>query len=43
MREAGYTGHFSLDVDAESLSAGDDDEVMKKLEEAKAFLEKYFN
>ncbi len=42
MKEAGYTGLFSLDVDPDALSAGSDDEVIKKLEEVKAFLEKYY-
>lgn len=42
MREAGYTGHFALDIDPRSLEAGDDEAVTKNLEKAKAFLEKYF-
>lgn len=43
MKESGYRGNFSLDVNPKMLSAGDDEKVTKKLEEAKKFLQKYFN
>lgn len=43
MKEAGYTGLFSLDINPKMLLAGDDEKVRKKLEEAKEFLYKYFN
>lgn len=41
MKEAWYTWVFALDVDPRTLDAGDDELVIKNLEKAKAFLEKY--
>ena len=43
MKEAGYDGHFSLDIEPESLSAGIDDDVEDRIREAYHFLLKYFS
>ena len=42
MKEAGYSGLFSLDVSPDALSAGDDETIVKRLQGAERFLEKYF-
>lgn len=43
MKEAGYNGIFSLDVDPESLDAGSSDtQIITKITEARSFLQKYF-
>ena len=42
MKEAGYSGLFSLDVTPDALSAGDDETIVKRLQGAERFLEKYF-
>ncbi len=41
LRDAGYKGDFTLKVSPKELSAGDDDAVLKKLAEAKAYFEKH--
>ncbi len=44
MQDIGYTGHFSLSVDPESLSAGAPDrEILEKMHQSRAFLSKYFS
>lgn len=42
LRELGYKGDFTLKVAPKELSAGDDDAVLKKLAEAKAYFEKHY-
>ncbi len=44
MQETGYTGHFALSIDPESLSAGSSDrEILEKMNQSRAFLAKYFS
>ncbi len=42
LAEIEYDGHFALDVDSRYLEAGDDEEVIRRLIEAKKFLAKYY-
>ncbi len=42
MKDAGYTGPFSLTIDPIELGAGDDARVIERLQEARKFLEKYY-
>lgn len=43
LQELGYKGSFSLDVSSGELDVGEDEKVLRKLSEAKAFFEKYFS
>ena len=43
MKEAGYTGDFTLDIDPKNLSIGDDTTVIKRLQFAREYLERYFS
>lgn len=43
LREINFDGHFTLSVNPKSLGAGEDNLVLKYLENAKKFLYKYFN
>ncbi|MDD2693899.1 MAG: TIM barrel protein [Candidatus Gracilibacteria bacterium] len=42
MKESGYNGPFTLLVNADELSAGEDEQVIKRLQEARSFLERYY-
>ncbi len=42
LSELGYRGSFSLEVTPHELHAGNDDEVLRRLSEAKHFWEKYY-
>ncbi len=42
LSELEYDGHFALDVDPKYLESGDDEQVIKRLIEAKKFLAKYY-
>jgi hypothetical protein len=42
LSDINYTGDFALSVDPRVISAGDDTTVIKRLEQAHAFLGKYF-
>lgn len=42
MKEAGYSGNFTLDIDPHSLAVGDDSTVVSQIKKAGVFLEKYF-
>lgn len=42
LSDINYKGVFSLNVEPKSLGAGDDTMVLQKLEQAKAYLAKYF-
>mgnify|MGYP003419441475 FL=1 len=44
LRDIGYTGHFSLTVDPESLNVGEDEgEIMARMNKSRSFLMKYFS
>lgn len=43
LKDIDYKGNFTLQVDPKYLGAGDDELVLKNLERAKAYLEKYFS
>jgi sugar phosphate isomerase/epimerase len=43
MKEAGYTGPFSLDIDPRSLSIGHDASVIKRIQDSRSYLERYFS
>ena len=40
--ELEYDGHFALDVDPKYLEVGEDATVIRKLQDAKKFLAKYY-
>ena len=42
LRDAGYKGNFTLKVSPKELGAGNDETVMKKLEQAKAYFTKHY-
>jgi sugar phosphate isomerase/epimerase len=42
LKELQYSGYFTLDIHPRYLNAGDDDLVIKRLEQSKNFLNKYF-
>jgi hypothetical protein len=42
LKEAGYPGEFTLDISPESLSAGDDEKVEKRIMRAEEYLRRYF-
>ncbi len=42
LKEAGYTGHFTLDIDARELGIWDAGEVKTRIEKSRAYLERYF-
>jgi hypothetical protein len=42
LRENGYPGYFTLQVNPKELLAGKDEVVLEKLDEAKKYFEKYF-
>ncbi len=42
MKEAGYTGDFALDIEPKNLSVSDDATVIKRLRNAREYLERYF-
>jgi sugar phosphate isomerase/epimerase len=43
MKEAGYTGPFSLDIDPKSLSIGSATHVIERIQKAQMYLERYFS
>ena len=44
LRDIGYTGHFSLTVDPESLNAGwDEEDIIIRMKKSRSFLMKYFS
>jgi sugar phosphate isomerase/epimerase len=43
MGEAGYDGYFTLDIDPESLSIGNEKVVIERIMEAEEYLQRYFN
>lgn len=42
MKEAGYEGPFSLDIDPKYLSIGEDKKVIERIIQSKNYLERYF-
>lgn len=42
LRENGYPGYFTLQINPKELGAGKDDVVLEKLADAKKYFEKYF-
>lgn len=42
MKEAGYSGHFTLDIDGSTLGIGDTSGVIDRLQKSRTYLERYF-